>query len=361
MAEIKELLGRVSPSIRASEPYGAETPQCRIKLDGNESPFDLTPEARAEMLEFFSQIETNRYPDPDCAELRKLVSKQTGTPPGGILFGNGSDELIQILIETFCGKSGNVLVPSPTFSMYGITANALGKNVVEENLDGDFDLDTPAMLSAIRSHDPDAVFLASPNSPTGNLLSPSRVEEVIEASPGIVVVDEAYFSFCGRSVISLMDKYENLAVLRTFSKTGFAAIRLGVLFMRPELAAQAEKARLPYNINSFTQAAARIFFTKNAIFEDNIKAVVSGREKLCASLASIDGIKVFPSDANFFLIRFPDSASAKRARAGLLEKGILVRGFSGGRVADCLRVTAGLAEENREFEAALRSVLSRVP
>lgn len=360
MADIKKLTGRIPPSIRRAAPYDAQRPPCRIRLDGNESPFSLPPEPAGSVLAGVSKVPLNRYPDPDCAEIKEMISESEGVPPDGIVPGNGSDELIQTVIQTFCGGSGAVLVPSPTFSMYALTASVLGKKVVRQKLDGNFDLDEGAMLQVIGEADPDVIFLASPNSPTGNLLSPEKIEAVISAAPGIVVVDEAYFHFCGATCLPLMEKYPNLAVLRTFSKIGFAGLRLGVLFMQPALAAEASKARLPYNINSLTQAAVKVFFENVPMFEENAKKIVRERELMSANLRSINGITVFPSDANFLLVRFPSVRAANAVWQSLVEKGILTRNFSGGEVSDCLRVTVGLAEENREFESALKEITVKI-
>ncbi len=359
MADIEKILHSIPQTVLASSAYDASRPECRIKLDGNESPFDISAEVRERIIAAAQSVKLNRYPDPDCEWLRGVISEQTGVSPGGIVFGNGSDELIQMALTAFCGASENVLVPTPTFSMYALTAANLGKNVFHESLDGAFDLDERAMLRSIKLHNPDIVFLASPNSPTGNLLSQAKVESVIAAAPGLVVVDEAYFHFCGKTHIDLMEKYENLAVMRTFSKIGLAAIRLGFLLMRPELAVQMSKIRLPYNINSLTQAAARVFFEDQTAFEKNVRIIVAEREKMFDSLRSIDGIKVFPSDANFFLIRFPDPAAAQKVHCELINKSILVRNFPEGDISCCLRVTVGLAAENREFEKCLREFVSR--
>ncbi len=360
MAGVEQLLHRVRGSVRDLSAYDSSRPQCRIRLDGNESPFPLSVGERGEILKNLSSVPLNRYPDPDCSRLREAVSQWSGVCPDGIVFGNGSDELIQMAVEAFCGGSQTVLVPSPTFSMYALTAAALGRKVVSENLDPEFDLEEAAMQHAIEKCDPDIVFLASPNSPTGNLLSPRRVESVIKNAPGVVVVDEAYGAFCGADNTPLMEKYENLAVMRTFSKIGFAALRLGVLFMRPELSAQLSKVRLPYNINSLTQAAVMFFFENRAMFEENVKTVAAERAKIFKSLSAVEGVTVYRSDSNFLLIRFPDVAAADRVYRALVEKSVLVRNFSGGGVEDCLRVTVGLAEENREFEACLRDIVPAV-
>ena len=358
MADTGKLTARVRASVRSASPYNAVTPPCRIRLNGNESPFSLPPEMLVRALDEISKVPFNRYPDPECSGLRRAVSVSEGVSPESVVFGNGSDELIQIVLEVFCGGSGAVLVPSPTFSMYALTASVLGRKVVTESLDAGFDLDESAMLRAMKESDPDVVFLASPNSPTGNLLSPERVEAVVSAAPGIVVVDEAYYHFCGVTHIPLMERFPNLAVLRTFSKIGFAAMRLGVLFMHPDLAAQAHKARLPYNVNSLTQAAARVCFENTGVFEENINIIKSEREKMFKTLGSIAGVKVFPSNANFFLIQFDGAKTAGEVHRALIEKGILTRSFPDADMADCLRVTIGLPEENREFEDGLRAIIS---
>lgn len=359
MTDIEQLLRRrVSRAVRGMSAYDASRPRCRIRLDGNESPFDLSAALHAEILERVSEVLLNRYPDPHCSGLREVLSEQSGVSPDGIVFGNGSDELIQMVLTAFRGGTGTALVPTPTFSMYSLTAESLGWKVVREKLDDAFDLDEKSMLRAADVHDPDVVFLASPNSPTGNLLSREKVESVVGRARGIVVVDEAYFNFCGATHAPLMERHENLAVMRTLSKIGFAGIRLGFIFMRPELAAQLSKVRLPYNINSFTQAVARVFFENGAVFEENAETVRAQRGKMFASLRSVDGIRVFPSDANFFLIRFPDPRSAGEVYRRLIEKSILVRNFPAGELADCLRVTIGLPEENGEFEESLREIVS---
>lgn len=360
MTDIEQLLRKVSPSVRSASAYDASRPQCLVRLDGNESPFRLSAELRRELLDRIAEVALNRYPDPDCSALREAVSEQNGVSPDCMVFGNGSDELIQMAVSAFCGGTGTVLVPTPTFSMYEIASEISGRKVVREKLDGAFDLDEDAMLKAIETARPDVVFLASPNSPTGNLLSPERMESVIARARGIVIVDEAYSDFCGRTYVPLMKKYQNLAVMRTFSKIGFAGIRLGVIFMRPELAAELSKVRLPYNINSFTQAAVRVFFENISVFEANVETIKSERKKMSALLGSVDGIKLFPSDANFFLIRFPDARAASEIHRKLIEKSVLVRKFPGTDISDCLRVTIGLPEENRQFETALRDIVSAV-
>ena len=239
--------------MRSISAYSVPRIDCSVKLDGNESPYDLEGEEKLALCELLAELPVNRYPDPEALRLRNSLSRSAGFPVDGILLGNGSDEIIQMIVEVFGGKSGRILVPSPTFSMYRITSLVLGKKVTEVELDENFDIDLKQTLEAVRTQDPDIVFLSTPNNPTGNSFSEEKVLEIVEASGGAVVVDEAYCDFSKKTYIPHIDKYENLLVLRTMSKIGFAGVRLGMLFAQPQIADEVNKARLPYNINSFTQ------------------------------------------------------------------------------------------------------------
>ena len=216
---------RINSRILDIDSYSVPDIKCKVRLDGNESPFPTDKDILEQIYEKLGSVELNRYPDPDCGRLKEIVSKQTGFSKNGILFGNGSDELIQMLIETFTGKSGVVLVPTPTFSMYGLTSFILNNRVIESELDTEFDLDVEDIPSKIGEYNPDLMFFASPNNPTGNAFSTDKIIKVVESTTGVVVVDEAYFDYYGATVIPEIEKYDNLVVLRTLSKIGFASCR----------------------------------------------------------------------------------------------------------------------------------------
>ncbi len=356
MSDAGSIKSRISKSVRSISAYSVPRIDCSVKLDGNESPYDLEGEEKLALSERLAKLPVNRYPDPEALDVRTSLSRAVGFPVDGILLGNGSDEIIQMIVEVLGGKSGRVLVPSPTFSMYRITSLLLGKQVTEVELDENFDIDLEQTLETIRAKDPDIVFLATPNNPTGNSFSEEKVLEILEASGGAVVVDEAYCDFSKKSYIPHIDKYENLLVLRTMSKIGFAGARLGALFARPQIADEVNKARLPYNINSLSQQVMSFALENPEVIERKISLILSEREGVRASLERIEEIHVYPTDANFFLVRVPD---ADFLFEELVKNDILVRRFKGeSRLANCLRITVGTKEENDRLTQALVGVFS---
>jgi len=356
VSDAGSIKSRISKSVRSISAYSVPRIDCSVKLDGNESPYDLEGEEKLALSERLAKLPVNRYPDPEALDVRTSLSRAVGFSVDGILLGNGSDEIIQMIVEVLGGKSGRVLVPSPTFSMYRITSLLLGKQVTEVELDENFDIDLEQTLETIRAQDPDIVFLATPNNPTGNSFSEEKVLEILEASGGAVVVDEAYCDFSKKSYIPHIDKYENLLVLRTMSKIGFAGARLGALFARPQIADEVNKARLPYNINSLSQQVMSFALENPEVIERKISLILSERERVRASLERIEEIYVYPTDANFFLVRVPD---ADFLFEELVKNDILVRRFKGeGRLANCLRITVGTKEENDRLTQALVGVFS---
>ena len=341
----------VRPNIYSLSAYEAKEIPCRVKLDANESPYGFEGAVKALKL-----LKTNRYPDPGAEGLKKLISKEFKVKPGNILQGNGSDELIYYLITAF---GGPVLYPVPTFSMYGIISQALGEKKIEIPLDGDFDLDMKKTLSAIRAEKPRVIFLSSPNNPTGNCFSSEKILRIIEStsSNSVVVVDEAYQPFASdMGFIPFLADYENLIIMRTLSKIGLAGLRVGFMVAGEEIIREINKVRLPFNLNSFSQAVASEVLKKKALLKRNIKSVISERKRLFNGFSKIDGVRTYPSEANFILIRVGDPEKIYR---GLLKKGVLVRNMQG--VMDgCLRITVGTPGENRRFLAALKEVLTRI-
>jgi len=338
--DIKKL---VKPNVRALKAYEAREVPCKVKLDANESPYSLGLRARA--------FETNRYPDPEARALRTALARQLRVSPSSIMTGNGSDELIYYLVTTF---GGPVLYPTPTFVMYGIIARALGEKAVEVPLDRDFDLDLKSMLRAIKEHKPKVVFMSSPNNPTGNCFSTDRMLRTIEASRGIVVVDEAYQAFAGRRGFApLLADYRNLVVMRTLSKVGLAALRVGYMAADPELVSEVNKVRLPFNLNALSQAHATEALKNKKGMARFVKAVVSERKRLFSVLEKTDGLTPYPSEANFIL--FSVKAPGK-VHAGLLKKGVLVKNMDA-VIKGCLRVTVGSPPENDAFLKALGELM----
>ncbi len=334
-------------AIRSLQPYQAKEVPCKAKLDANESPFSMVNPA--DILGEAALRSLNRYPDPDARELKKAIAQNFKVGTENVLLGNGSDELLYYLIVTF---GGPVVYPVPTFSMYGIISKALGERHRGVVLDKDFDLDSEKMGAVIKRDAPRLVFLSSPNNPTGNCFSPKRIKGIIEASPGIVVVDEAYLPFAEReSFLSMMSRYKNLAVLKTLSKIGFAALRVGFLIAHKDLVKEVNKVRLPYNVNALSQAIAVKAFRNSRVVQRAIRTVVSERGRVFRELAAIEGVVPYPSEANFILFKV---AHANEVFKGLAKGGVLVRNMDG-VLKDTLRVTIGTPEENDLFVTSLRT------
>jgi histidinol-phosphate aminotransferase len=337
------------PNILSLKPYEAKEIPCKVKLDANESPYSLPPEKIFLAKNFFSAL--NRYPDPEAKQLKKAVSKALKVNTENMLFGNGSDELIYYLITAF---GGTILYPTPIFSMYGIISQALGEKNIGIPLNKDFDLDVDKMLSAIKKYKPKLIFLSSPNNPTGNCFSAEVILKIIESSKGIVVVDEAYQPFSsGKGFLPLLKDYKNLAILRTLSKIGFASLRIGYLIADKGLIHEVNKVRLPFNLNALSQAIAVEAFNSKKIIDSQIKAITAERERLFNELCSMNGVKPYPSEANFILFRV---GNADKVFSSLLKQGVLVRNLSH-IVKSSLRVTVGTPEENNIFIDKLKKAL----
>lgn len=347
---------RVKKGIQRLSAYFVPHVECRVKLDGNESPFSLPPEILEKVLEEMKRVQINRYPDPEAKALREKISRVTRFPSEGIVLGNGSDELIGMLMTTFSGGTRRVLYPVPTFSMYRITGIALGLELVEVELDDEFNIDVDVTLKEVKRENPDLIFFASPNNPTGNRFSDERIFEILNNSNGIVVLDEAYCDFSGKTFLPLIEKYENLVVLRSMSKVGFAGIRMGILFGRSEIVREINKVRLPYNVNSFSQRIAEVILDNVEFVGKNAQFIMIERDRVYKALKLINGVEVYPSDANFILFRVSD---ADKVFGELIERGVLIRNFnSPGRLKNCLRVTIGTLEENDAFLMVLGEILS---
>jgi histidinol-phosphate aminotransferase len=336
----------VRSNIRFLSAYEAKEIPCKVKLDANESPYRVR-----NALKVASEIKTNIYPDPEAKKLKKLVAKVIGMKQGNILQGNGSDELIYYLIVTF---GSPVLYPVPTFSMYGIISQALGEKKITIPLDKMFDLDMDKILSAIRKDKPKLIFLSSPNNPTGNCFSADRILKIIDATRGIVVVDEAYQPFASdKGFMPMLEDYGNLVIIRTLSKIGLAGLRIGFLIADEDIINEVNKVRLPFNVNTVSQTIALEVLKNRKLLNSYIKSIVSERGKLFNEMSKIKGIKPYPSEANFILFK---SKNPDRIYKGLLKKGILVRNMNS-ILNGCLRVTVGTPGENSIFLNVLKKII----
>ncbi|HFD88169.1 MAG TPA: histidinol-phosphate transaminase [Gammaproteobacteria bacterium] len=350
----------IRPEIQALSAYHVPSSQGLIKLDAMENPYTWPPELVESWLKSLRTTAVNRYPDPAGVELVARIREVMQVPDGqAILLGNGSDELIQVLAMSVAGPGRCILAPEPGFVMYQMIARFTGMEYVGVPLRAtDFSLDRDAMLAAIEEHEPALVFLAYPNNPTGNQWDRADMEWIIESTPGLVVVDEAYSPFASDSFLQDLGRYPNLLVMRTFSKLGLAGLRLGYLCGPERLLGEFDKIRLPYNINTLTQVTADFALSHIEVFHDQAERIKASRAVLLKELSQLSGLSVFPSSANFILVRTPEG-QAGRIHQGLLENGILIKNLSGagGLLQDCLRITVGTDEENSRFLEVFTSLL----
>ena len=336
-----------------------------IKLDAMENPYLVPPALRAEIAEAVAAAAINRYPDPGAASLKEKIRAATGLPQGmELLLGNGSDELIQLLALALNKPAATLLSVEPSFVMYRMIAIFTGMRYVGVPLTAnsgaaDFSLDLPATLAAICREQPALVFLAYPNNPTGNLFSAEAVAQIIAASPGLVVLDEAYYAFASDSFIPHLARYPNLLVMRTFSKLGMAGLRLGFLAGSTAWLGELEKLRLPYNVGVLPQVVAAKLLEHHEVLLQQAEQIRLDRAKLYQLLNEIAAVKVYPSEANFLLFRV---AHANAVFNGLKQRGVLIKNLDGGHpmLKDCLRVTVGTPNENERFMAALKESMHDV-
>ncbi|MFI3120894.1 MAG: histidinol-phosphate transaminase [Methylococcaceae bacterium] len=330
-----------------------------IKLDAMENPYSWPEDIKKSWLEMLKECPLNRYPDPEAKQLVATLKHLYQIPSQfEVLLGNGSDEIIQLLLMAL-PSSACVLAPDPGFVMYKQLSLCLGLSYHGIPLLADsFDLDLPAMLAALEKYRPSVIFLAYPNNPTGNLFSEASIREIIKAANGLVVIDEAYEPFADAGFIGSLGQYDNLLVMRTVSKLGLAGLRLGYLVGSPNIIEQLHKIRLPYNINCLTQISADFALSNKALFDRQTQNIRAERTVVFNQLNALDGITAYPSAANFILFKTPKNR-ANEIFASIKQQGVLIKNLNaqGGLLADCLRVTIGKPEENRAFVDALTKSL----
>ena len=345
----------IRPEILALKAYHVAEADGMVKLDAMENPYPLPEALRRELAEVLARVELNRYPEPTGRKLRELLARKMHLPQGmELLLGNGSDDLIQIVTLALARPGAAMMFPAPTFVMYGMNATLTGMRAVPVPLREDFSFDADAFVARMKTERPALVYLAYPNNPTGVLYPEEDVLKVIRAAEGVVVLDEAYHVFAGKTFMPRLTEFPNLVIIRTVSKLGLAGIRLGYLAARPEWVGQFNKVRQAYNVGVLTQAAALFALERLEVLEAQAALIRRERDSLGKSLSNIKGVTVFPSHANFFLLRVPDADGVFER---LKRQGVLVRNLHPG-VPNCLRATVGTPDENRILLTALREALS---
>jgi len=349
----------IRPEIRSFTPYNANQQPYRIKLDANESPFNLPLEVRQKLADFLlNDPQLNLYPDTDSIELRKLIAEQWGIAKEAIIVGTGSDQLIQVITNVFIGNEDKVLYPAPSFSMYRDSCLIAGGVAVKYLLDpiDKYEYSKEVICDAYENEHPKIIYICNPNNPTGNLMPVTEILEVVRyCQKSIVIVDEAYADFCDTTVIPYVEEYQNLLVLKTFSKAyGLAGIRCGYSISSKNLANAINLARPPYNISSLSQLAAQLVLLEKTEILKNISFLVEQREWMAQQLSKIKGVEVYNSSANFILVKVDN---CKEVNKKLCEKGIFVRSFGlAPLLEDCMRISIGTHEQNAIFLDELFSI-----
>lgn len=349
----------IRPEVRELSAYHVPDSSGFVKLDAMENPYTLPGDLQQALAERLAQVNLNRYPVPSYSALKNAIRQEFGIPQHyGVVLGNGSDELIS-MVSLACARPGaKVLAPVPGFVMYAMSARLAGMEFIGVPLRADFTLDKAAMLAAIAEHRPAITYLAYPNNPTGSLFEVADMEAILQAvgDTGIVIVDEAYQPFAQASFMPRLAEFDNLLVMRTVSKLGLAGIRLGYMSASDALLNEFEKVRPPYNINVLTEAAAEFMLQHAAVLDAQTAQLRQQRGVLAASMSRLPGVEVFPSAANFLLIRVPQ---AEQVFANLLKQKILVKnvGKMHALLENCLRITVSTPDENALFLDALKASL----
>ncbi len=344
----------VRPSIRELSAYHVAPAEGLTKLDAMENPYDFPETLQQPAGSALRHARINRYPDPEASEIKSELKKLYGLDDSvDIMFGNGSDEIIQILAMVLGGEGRTILSIEPSFVMYKMIATFTGSDYVGVPLTEDFEIDLEATVTAIKQHEPALIFIAQPNNPTGNLFSDEAIRAIVEAAPGVVVIDEAYTAFTDADYMDWLKIYDHVVVMRTFSKVGLAGLRFGMLFGAPDWLEQFNKVRLPYNINTLTQSVALLALQNFELLMQQTEQLRRDRALLMKALVQFQSFRVYPSEANFILVRLPHSA--RKVFEELKAQGVLVKCLDGAHpmLAECLRLTVGSPAENERLLQAL--------
>jgi histidinol-phosphate aminotransferase len=334
----------VRPNILKMKPYSSARSEFKgianIFLDANENPYDNG---------------LNRYPDPLAIKVKQEIAKQKGIPVEQIFLGNGSDEVIDVLVRIFCEpRVDNIVTLPPTYGMYQVSADTCDVVVLTINLDPDFQPNVAQILSGVNANTK-MLFICSPNNPTGNSIEKERIVALLQGFKGIVVIDEAYIDFATQaSCTALIAEYPNLVVTQTFSKAwGLAAIRLGMAFSSPEIIALMNKVKPPYNVNELTQQTALKALKKAKHTHGMVKEIIAERERVAQILRGYNFVeKIYPSDANFILVKVKQAEGLYR---WLVANGVVVRSRTTVVLCEgCLRITIGTPSENDMLLQVLR-------
>jgi len=351
-------LRSIKNQVRALRAYSLSRHRASIKINQNENPFDAPAEIKQETLRRLEKRKWSRYPDFIPVSLQERLADFSAWQKDGVIAGNGSNELIQALLMVTIGEGKRVLISEPTFALYRQVTTVLGGDLISVPLTREFQFDVESLAREIEQTQPDVVILCSPNNPTGCVLSAEDLRRLLSIAPGLVVIDEAYHEFAQRSAVPLLNEFDRLVVLRTFSKAmALAALRVGYLLASPELVTEIRKAVLPYNLNAFSQTAAEVAIDLyEAELMPLVRALISERDRLFEELKKIQGLSPIKSEANFMIAKA--TVGPKQIFEELIKKDILVRDVSSyPMLSEYFRISVGTPEENDLLVEASRQIL----
>lgn len=350
-----DTISKIKPSVRQLQAYTLKHFDAQVKINQNENPYDMPEIIKAEVQRVVAQRAWSRYPAFVPSALISKLARFAGWKSDGILVGNGSNELIEATLMVTVEKGTRVAIAQPTFTLYKLLATILGGELKEVLLTESLEFDVARMLDAASSAD--VTVICSPNNPTGCLIGLSDLKEILRMAAGLVIVDEAYHEFSRQTVVPLLHEFRNLIVLRTFSKAmAMAGLRVGYLLAHPELVQEISKAKLPYNLNIFSMAAAEAAVEQFDLLKPQINLLIEERERLYGLMSRIPGVRAYPSQANF--IAFETALAPADVFSSLYAEGILVRDVSRyPMLGKFLRVSVGSLSENDQFLAALKKTL----
>lgn len=340
------------PGLDEMSPYSIDRLVWSVKLDANEKPTDLPPRIKQQVVAKLADLDVNRYPDMGMTNLRQIIGQTHGLTSEQVLIGNGSSELLAALCRAFGGSGRSIIYPTPSFSMYSIYVKLADAMPVPVQLSEDFSMAPQMVLSAAASSKAKLIILCNPNNPTGNVMPLADIEKIVANAPCPVVVDEAYYEFYGCSALSLLAKYKQLIIVRTFSKAyGLAAARVGYMLAESEITSAVAKTLLPYHVNAFSLVTAETVYALRGEFTADIEFTKSERNRLTQALSAFSGLIVYPSETNFLLVKL---LKAKELAKFLAAQGIGIRDFSSAPgLIDCLRISIGTSQENDAILAAI--------
>jgi histidinol-phosphate aminotransferase len=354
----RQVLSLVNDSVLGLKPYHLTPEECGVKLNQNENPTDWPEAVKRRAAEFFVERPWNRYPNFIPDELKAKLARHVGVDASNIIVGNGSNEMLLVLLLSFAAKAKSVIICPPTFTVYRLLCDGMGARAVSVSLTDDLQYNIEAIKQASVDNPGSILVICSPNNPVGNAVSEDDLRDILDVHTGICILDQAYVEFGGFDAMKILPDYPHLIIARTFSKAmAGAGLRLGYMVGAAELIAEINKIKLPYNINFFTEYAASLILDNAEMAEESVKTIVREREKMYQYLKSLPLDDVYPGAANFILLR---TAQKQRLFDYLKTEGILVRDVSSyPMLNNCLRISVGTRDENMKLRESLDKFFTR--